>query len=231
MINSLKQMARTPVRTVLFLILMFFAALLLTLGTCIWLKGNSTMAQYEDRFMTIGTVRQIPDSFEQTLQWNAETKDYDVRKNAQYRSYYTPEDMLFPEAEYIAGPEQRAFYTSYGPEYLMYNVSVNPSALSMGSLIAEFSPTEDCTDTQGQPGQRARQHVPAHPVGAKEMGQGGGQVFPGEIRHPRRPGGQPSGQGDGQEDRTGQAQQEDGAFSAVFHPLAAPLLMRGSTTP
>lgn len=144
MINSLKQMARTPVRTVLFLILMFFAALLLTLGTCIWLKGNSTMAQYEDRFMTIGTVRQIPDSFEQTLQWNAETKDYDVRKNAQYRSYYTPEDMLFPEAEYIAGPEQRAFYTSYGPEYLMYNASVNPSALSMGSLIAEFSPTEDC---------------------------------------------------------------------------------------
>lgn len=80
MINSLKQMARTPVRTVLFLILMFFAALLLTLGTCIWLKGNRTMAQYEDRFMTIGTVRQIPDSFEQTLQWNAETKDYDVRK-------------------------------------------------------------------------------------------------------------------------------------------------------
>lgn len=145
MINSLKQMARTPVRTILFLILMFFAALLLTLGTCIWLKGNSTMAQYEDRFMTIGTVRQIPDSFQQTLQWNAETKDYDVRKNAQYRSYYTPEDMLFPGAEYIAGPEQRAFYTSYGPEYLMYNVSVNPSALSMGSLIAEFSPMEDCT--------------------------------------------------------------------------------------
>lgn len=145
MINSLKQMARTPVRTILFLILMFFAALLLTLGICIWLKGNSTMAQYEDRFMTIGTVRQIPDSFEQALQWDAETKDYEVWKNAQYRSYYTPEDMLFPGAEYIAGPEQRAFYTSYGPEYLMYNVSVNPSALSMGSLIAEFSPMEDCT--------------------------------------------------------------------------------------
>ena len=108
MINSLKQMARTPVRTVLFLILMFFAALLLTLGTCIWLKGNRTMAQYEERFMTIGTVRQIPDSFEQTLQWNAETKDYDVRKKAQYSSYYTPADMLFPGAEYIAEPEQRA---------------------------------------------------------------------------------------------------------------------------
>lgn len=142
--NSLRQMARTPVRTVLFLVLMVVAALLLTLGTCIWLKGNRTMARYEDRFMTIGTVRQVPDSFEQTLQWNAETKDYDVRKYAQYSSYYTPEDMLFKEAEYIAGPEQRAFYISYGPEYLMYGVSLNPSALSKGSLVAEFSPMEDC---------------------------------------------------------------------------------------
>ena len=50
--NSLKQMARTPVRTALFLVLMVAAALLMTLGACIWLKGNRTMAQYEERFMT-----------------------------------------------------------------------------------------------------------------------------------------------------------------------------------
>ncbi len=101
------------------------------------------MAQYENRFVTIGTVRQIPDSFEQTLEWNAETKDYDVIKRAQYSSYYTPEDMLFPDAEYLAEPEQRAVYTSYVPEYLMYNNSVNPDAIAWG-LIAEFSPMEDC---------------------------------------------------------------------------------------
>ena len=141
--NSLKQMMRTPVRTVLFLILMVFAALLMTLGTCIWLKGTSTMTQYEDRFLTIGTIRQIPDSFEQTLLWNAETKDYDVRKKAQYSSYYIPENMLFPDAEYMAGPEQRAFYISYVPEYLMYNNSLNPNAIAW-DLIAEFSPMEDC---------------------------------------------------------------------------------------
>ena len=55
--NSLKQMARTPLRTGLFLILMVFAAFLMTLGTRIWMKGNRTMAQYEDRFMTVGTGR------------------------------------------------------------------------------------------------------------------------------------------------------------------------------
>lgn len=95
--NSLKQMMRTPVRTVLFLGLMVFAALLMTLGASIWMKGTQTMAQYEDRFMTIGTVRQIPDSFEQQLIWNAETKDYDVRKRGQYAITIRRKICFFPE--------------------------------------------------------------------------------------------------------------------------------------
>lgn len=142
--NSLKQMMRTPVRTAFFLILVVFAAILLTLGACIWLKGIRTMEQYEDRFVTIGTMRQIQDSFEQTLRWNAETKEYDVIKKSQYSSYYTPEDMCFPGAEYIEEPEQRAFYTSYVPEYLTLYRSVSSGGIPMGIFIAEFSPLEDC---------------------------------------------------------------------------------------
>lgn len=142
--NSLKQMMRTPVRTILFLILIIFASLLMTLGVCIRSKANQTMAQYEDRFMTIGTIRQIPDSFEQTLLWNAETKDYDVVKKAQYSYFRTPEDLLFPEAEYLTKPEQRAFYISYIPEYLTRYQVQNPNEIIMSSLIAEFSPIEDC---------------------------------------------------------------------------------------
>lgn len=141
--NSLKQMMRTPVRTILFLGLMIFAALLMTLGACIWLKGTRTMAQYEDRFMTVGTVRQIPDSFEQELVWNAETKDYEVKKNAQYSHYYTPEDLLFDGAAYIAGPEQRAFYISYQPEYVTMSKSMG-DGIGWATLFAEFSPVEDC---------------------------------------------------------------------------------------
>ena len=149
--NSLKQMMRTPVRTLLFLGLMVFAALLMTLGASIWQKGNRTMAQYEDRFMTVGTVRQIPDSFEQAFIWNAETKDYDVRKSAQYSDYYTPDDLLFPGAAYLAGPEQRSFYTSYQPEYLMLYESLNPNGIAWGSVIAEFSPMEDCMPDESVP--------------------------------------------------------------------------------
>ena len=146
--NSLKQMMRTPVRTILFLTLMVFAAFLMTLGAGIWLKGNRKLEQYEDRFMTIGTVRQIPDSFEQELLWNAETRDYDVKKNAQYSSYFTPEDLLFPGAEYIAGPEQRSLFIAYQPEYTTLYKSMNTEPLSWSALIAEFSPVEDCVPSE-----------------------------------------------------------------------------------
>lgn len=146
--NSIKQMMRTPVKTGLFLLLMISAALLMTSGVCIWQKKSKTLEQYEDRFVTIGTVRQIPDSFEQTLQWNAETKDYDVVKKAQYSSYYTVADLNLPGLEYIVKPEQRAFYCSYTPEYLKLWRSLNPSRIATGSLIAEFSPLEDCIPSE-----------------------------------------------------------------------------------
>lgn len=142
--NSLKQMMRTPLRTGLFLILMVFAALLMTLGSCIWQKNSKIIEEYEDRFVTIGTVRQIPNSFEQMLIWNAEDKDYDVKKKAQYSSYLTVEDMQIPGVEYLAGPEQRAFYSSYTPEYIKLWRSQNPDRIATSSLIVEFSPIEDC---------------------------------------------------------------------------------------
>ena len=142
--NSLKQMMRTPVRTVLFLILMFFAALLMTVGSGIWLKGNKTMTRYENSFMTIGTVRQKPDSFEEYTEWDAEFQEYNVYKRPKYNAYYTVEDLLFPEAGYITQPEQRVFYSSYVPQYTMaWRKYVPPTAIDWGHYVVEFTPWEE----------------------------------------------------------------------------------------
>lgn len=147
--NSLKQMMRTPVRTVFFLVLMVFSALLMTLGSNIWMKGIKTMAQYEDSFMTIGTVRQKPDSYEETMEWDAEFKEYNVMKKAQYDSYDTVDALLFPEAEYICEPEQRAFYSSYVPQYSMtWRKYTLPTAIDRGHYITEFSPKIDCLPSE-----------------------------------------------------------------------------------
>lgn len=142
--NSLRQMLRTPVRTALFLALTVLAALLTTLGASVWLKSARTMAAYEDRFITIGTVRQVPRSFEQTLQWDAEQQSYQLVKKEQFTAYRTTEELNFPGAEYISGPEKRAYYGSYTPEYLKLWKSQGPDRMKSAFVIAEFSPLEDC---------------------------------------------------------------------------------------
>lgn len=142
--NSLKQMARMPVKTTLFFLLNLFAALLMTLGVCIWQKSSSMMDKYEDQFITIGTVRQRPESFEAVRIWDAEEKRYSIVKRAQYASYDTVEDLDIPGVTYLAGPEQRAYYASYTPQYVKLWRSLNPNAVDTAVLVVEFTPLEDC---------------------------------------------------------------------------------------
>ncbi len=142
--NSLKQMARTPIKTALFFLLNLFAALLMALGVCIWQKNCSMMEKYEDQFVTIGTVRQRPESFEQVRIWDAEEKRYSIVKKAQYASYDMVEALDVPGVTYLAGPEQRAYYGSYTPQYLKLWRSLNPNAIDTAVLVVEFSPVEDC---------------------------------------------------------------------------------------
>lgn len=139
--NSIRQMLRTPVRTMLFTILLIFAALLMTLGASLFLKNEKEAAEYVQKFITIGTVSQKPESFVQTSEWDAEKKNYQIWRRAQYTSYDTSEDLLFPEAQYLAGPEQRAYYASWVPDY----VTINEEGSTYDSgIVAEFSPAEDC---------------------------------------------------------------------------------------
>lgn len=139
--DSIRQMFRTPVRTVLFIVLLTFAALLMTLGAGLYIKNEKDVAEYEQKFITIGTVSQKPESFQQVNEWDAEKKNYQIRRKAQYTSYYTTGDLLFPEAGYLAEPEQRAYYASWVPDYATTN---QEGSVYDSGLVAEFSPLEDC---------------------------------------------------------------------------------------
>lgn len=141
--NSIKQMLRTPLRTTLFFVLIIFAALLMTLGVCIRQKSQKTIEAYENQFITIGTVRQNATAYSQVKLWDAEKKDYEIFRTAQYDSYLTTDVLQFPGAEYLAGPEQRAYYGSYTPEYLKLWRSYNPKQTIYTDFIAEFTPKED----------------------------------------------------------------------------------------
>ena len=59
--NSLKQLLRTPVKAVLFFLLMAAATALLVLGANLWAQTQAQMDAVEKQFTTLGTVEQLPD--------------------------------------------------------------------------------------------------------------------------------------------------------------------------
>ena len=58
--NSLRQMLRTPVKTVSFLLLIALTALFLSVGANLMLFTRRSLETYEKSFKTIGTVQQQP---------------------------------------------------------------------------------------------------------------------------------------------------------------------------
>ncbi|MDO5540404.1 MAG: ABC transporter permease [Eubacteriales bacterium] len=141
--NSLKQMLRTPVRTILFLILLVLAAFLTAFGANLWLVNKKSMASYENKFMTIATVKQKASSISRNLVWDAERKEYVIWNRSEYDRYIPVSELLFEGADYLSGPEKRSYYGSYTPEYV--HPSESAAGTNPGSTgVIEFSPLEDC---------------------------------------------------------------------------------------
>lgn len=141
--NSLKQMLRTPVRTILFLILLVLASFLTAFGANLWLVNKKSTASYEDKFMTIATVKQKASSISRNLVWDAAKKEYVIRNRSEYDRYIPVTELLFEGADYLSGPEKRSYYGSYTPEYVHPSASAaNTNPGSTG--VVEFSPLEDC---------------------------------------------------------------------------------------
>ncbi|MFT3984552.1 MAG: ABC transporter permease [Lachnospiraceae bacterium] len=140
--NSVKQMLRTPLRSISFLLLIFLSALLLTLGVVLWVNNNTIIHGYEDSFITIGTVEQKAFSFSQSAHWDAGLKDYRLIQKPEYSTFLPFSLLSFEEADYVQRPEKRSYYGSYAPEYRLWN---DQYPYSFPVVIAEISPMEDCT--------------------------------------------------------------------------------------
>ncbi len=140
--NHIKQMLRTPVQSVLIIVLVMIVTVMLTVGGNLWVASDRLSKTYEKDFITIGTVTQKPDTVQDDPRWDAEKKDYRIYKENRYNRYVTPKDLKFSEVKYLVEPEKRVYWGSYVPEYLLtvdtkYDVS-------RSGFVAEFSPMEDC---------------------------------------------------------------------------------------
>ena len=67
---SLKQLLRSPLKTGLFFLLLAMTACLLFLGVDLWEMNQKVMKEFEDIFVTIGTVQQKKSDSELKVVWD-----------------------------------------------------------------------------------------------------------------------------------------------------------------
>ena len=139
--NSIKQILRMPIRSFSFFLLITTSSMFLTLGAVLWIMNNTIINNYEDTFITIGTVEQKALSINTTTRWNAEQKEYELRQYSVYSRMIPVSILSFEGANYIQKPEKRSYYGSYAPDYTLGIVNTN---YETGIIIGEISPIEDC---------------------------------------------------------------------------------------
>lgn len=138
--NSIRQLFRTKVKTLLFLVLVALCALLLCIGCNLNYLCRENLKRFEEAFVTIGTVKQKPLSVTPQGMWDAELQDYQYYNEREYGEDVPLSVLDMENVDYISGPEKRPYYLAYLPDYSMWDENVGIT----NSIVVIVSPVEDC---------------------------------------------------------------------------------------
>lgn len=141
--NSLKQIGRTKVRTITFLLLIIFAVTFLTLGINLWWASNNNLKEYEKVFTTLGIVNQKENVLKATAYWDNALQDYTYYDEPVYDSILPISLLEFPGANYLIPPQQRPFYMAYSLGILTLPEDLLEQRISGWTSTFEFIPYED----------------------------------------------------------------------------------------
>ena len=142
--NSLKQLKRTPVKTVFFLVLLVLTVAFFMLGFNLWVIAGKNIDKIENTFTTIGTVQQKATGVERGEMWDADKKSYTYFSYSTYDRIIPPSVLDFEGANYILNPEKRPYYVAFSPDYVVDENPYSDWILDFRTLIAEVQPLEDC---------------------------------------------------------------------------------------
>ena len=151
--NSMRQMLRTPVKTVLFLLLIVLSVCLLSLGVNLRIENKESINEFEAGFTTIGTVRQIANTVENTAWWDSAIKENYNWGLPRYDAILPLSILDFDGADYIHRPEKRPFYAAYMPGFVIgaeaeYEAQRINQMERLWFKVIEVQPLEDCVPTQ-----------------------------------------------------------------------------------
>lgn len=145
MLKSLKQLLRTPVKAVLFFLLMAAATALLVLGANLWAQTQAQMDAVEKQFTTLGMVEQKPNRTQMRTGWNAADGAYYSEAEPVYDSVISADVLDFDGANYLKVPEKRPYYLAD-----LQGFAVRDGGTALFYPVVEFTPAETA--------------VPDHPI-------------------------------------------------------------------
>lgn len=132
---SMKQMLRSPVKSILFFLLVGVSAFLLALGGNLWKMNSDMLKEFEDIFETVGTVDQKRDHIETGARWDAGKGEYTWDHYAMYGERISDEVLDFEGAGYILDAKQRPYFGA------LIDQKVRGTG-NMDLLVAEVTPLE-----------------------------------------------------------------------------------------
>lgn len=107
---SMKQMLRSPLKSVLFFLLVGASAFLLALGGSLSKMNAEMVREFEDIFTTIGTVDQKDEVVETYARWDAGKGDYVYYRYGRPGKYIPDSVLDFEGAGYILKARQRPYF-------------------------------------------------------------------------------------------------------------------------
>lgn len=110
---SIKQTIRSPLKSILFFLLIGICAFFLALGGSFWYMGNDDLQNFDEKFITIGTVEQKYEGTSTRSRWDPETQEYEYYNVGYYGDWVDDDTLDFQGADYILKPRQRPFFGAY----------------------------------------------------------------------------------------------------------------------
>ncbi len=146
--NSLRQLGRTPVKTLAFLVLLILAVTFFMLGFQLWTGARDNIERIDKAYMTIGTVEQKASSVRTEKVWDGYTRSYTGYSIPDYGGMMPEAVLDFEGADYIVKPEKRPCYGAHKPGFVMSSMPYWDVVHDKGFCIAELQPLEDCVTDQ-----------------------------------------------------------------------------------
>lgn len=115
--NSLKQLIRTPIRTILFFLLIMAVSLLMAVSSAMLAETSESIKAAESQFVTLAVVEQTEESRDTRPLWNTCLSYIEALDISSYEELLSPDVLDFEGADYVQRPETRPYYVAYLPDH------------------------------------------------------------------------------------------------------------------